>query len=401
MTISNSISGNSVLFGNGSVTFMGVGDTGANATTDTLTSVSNSYLGPTTISNAILSVATLANGGVVSSIGSSQSAASNLILDNGTLQYTGGGASTDRLFEISTNGGTIDSSGSNVVSFTNPGAIGFIGSGTRTLGLTGSYALSLFSPVIGDNGGATSVVKSGTGGWALGGINTYTGPTTVTGGTLYLLPNATSNNNVANSSALIAGDTAADSSATLDVGGITGAGGFQVQSNQTLAGYGTVDGEGTVNVTMLSGSILSPANNNLGTLTIASNLTLNSGTKFTYDLDQIGASGMVAVNGTLTLTQQLISDFTFTTGPDFGPGDYTLISSTSTILGSFTPSTGMVDGMMAELEEDPSDMDLILDVSPVPEPDTWALFLAGGAVFLGLLAYQRRKVRLLGVRAAV
>jgi autotransporter-associated beta strand protein len=70
----------------------------------------NTYSGVTTISGGTLSVGTLANGGTDSNIGASSNAAANLVLDGGTLQYTGAGVSTDRLFTLTNNGGTIDAS---------------------------------------------------------------------------------------------------------------------------------------------------------------------------------------------------------------------------------------------------------------------------------------------------
>ena len=51
----------------------------------------NAYTGVTTISGGTLSVGTLANGGSASDIGAASSSATNLVLNGGTLQYTGGG----------------------------------------------------------------------------------------------------------------------------------------------------------------------------------------------------------------------------------------------------------------------------------------------------------------------
>ncbi|MDZ7619359.1 MAG: autotransporter-associated beta strand repeat-containing protein, partial [Patescibacteria group bacterium] len=65
---------------------------------------SNTYTGATTIAGGVLSVSTLANGGVASSIGQSTNAASNLAFTGGTLRYTGATASTDRRFTIATSG---------------------------------------------------------------------------------------------------------------------------------------------------------------------------------------------------------------------------------------------------------------------------------------------------------
>jgi autotransporter-associated beta strand protein len=71
----------------------------------------------------ILEVDDLANGGSPSSVGSSSNAASNLKLQGSTLRYVGTGDSTDRLFTVGTGGGTLDSSGTGAVVFSNTGAL--------------------------------------------------------------------------------------------------------------------------------------------------------------------------------------------------------------------------------------------------------------------------------------
>jgi fibronectin-binding autotransporter adhesin len=87
----------------------------------TLQNAANTYTGSTTVAGT-LSVAALANGGVNSAIGASSAAAGNLVLNGGTLSYTGPAVSTDRLFSITSAGGTLDSSGTGPVNFTNTGA---------------------------------------------------------------------------------------------------------------------------------------------------------------------------------------------------------------------------------------------------------------------------------------
>jgi fibronectin-binding autotransporter adhesin len=94
------------------------------AGTMTLTNGANTYSGQTLIKQGVLSVSTIANGGVVSDLGaapagvSASSGSPYLVLTGGTLRYTGGTASTDRRFGISGSGGTIDASGTGPLSFT-------------------------------------------------------------------------------------------------------------------------------------------------------------------------------------------------------------------------------------------------------------------------------------------
>ncbi len=61
----------------------------------------NTYQGPTNINGGTLAVSTITNAGATSSLGASDATSSNLILDGGTLHYTGTAAqSTDRSFML-------------------------------------------------------------------------------------------------------------------------------------------------------------------------------------------------------------------------------------------------------------------------------------------------------------
>ena len=128
--------------------------------------------------------------GFASGIGVSKNNASNLVLAGGTLKYTGGVASTDRLFEIQANSG-LDASGTGALTWSNTGTYTVTNTaGPRTLTLTGSNADdNTLSGLISDQNastGKTSLTKSGLGKWVLDKANTYTGPTKITGGTLKL-----------------------------------------------------------------------------------------------------------------------------------------------------------------------------------------------------------------------
>ncbi len=179
----------------------------------------NTYSGVTTIAAGTLNAATFSDYGVAGSLGNrvADSGPGNvgILFRGGTLQYTGSTAqSTDRAIRIGTEGATIDASGSvpaATLSFTGTSSPDFFyDPGNRTLTLTGSNTGdNTFAMAIEEVLGNTSFVKSGSGTWVLTGTNSYTGDTTVTGGTLKL-GNGTENSNLANTA-----DVIVDSGCTL------------------------------------------------------------------------------------------------------------------------------------------------------------------------------------------
>ncbi|BDU53062.1 hypothetical protein LINBF2_12970 [Limnohabitans sp. INBF002] len=153
---------------------------------NTLTlTAANTYTGVTNLQGGTLSVSSLANGGVASNIGQSTNAAANLVINNATLKYTGAATSTDRLFTLGDSGATVDASGTGALVFTNTGALVYSGTAGRLLTLTGTNtADNTMTPVLANNVGISSFTKAGTGKWVMKGVNTYSGLTTVSGGTL-------------------------------------------------------------------------------------------------------------------------------------------------------------------------------------------------------------------------
>jgi len=123
----------------------------------------NAYTGVTTVGGGTMIVSTLANGGSPSDIGAATSGATNLVLNGGTLQYIGSGASIDRQVSVGTSGGALDSSGTGALSLSANKALGLSGSGVHALTLTGTSAISsILAANIGDSsGGATILTKNG------------------------------------------------------------------------------------------------------------------------------------------------------------------------------------------------------------------------------------------------
>ena len=306
-----------------------------------LANENNSYTGVTNINAGTLKVSSLANGGSNSSIGASTNAASNVLIGNtATLQYTGSGATTDRLFTINGtaagNGVTLDASGTGAITFSNVGSLGYgTNNQTRTLSLTGTNtgANTLAATLANNGSGALSVTKSGDGAWILSGTNTYTGATTVNAGKLQAGSTAAFGTN----SALTLADVAGASldlnnfnntigalagggvnggnvtlgSATLSVGGlntstsfggnISGTGGLTKTGTGTLtlAGTNNAYSGGTV---INGGAIAISAANQLGTATSNFLTFTGSGTVDTTAAMVLPSTGTITVNAGQTAT---------------------------------------------------------------------------------------------------
>ena len=156
----------------------------------------NTYTGRTIITGGILSVDSfnsVVKGKASSSLGAPKNDADAEIMISGgaTLMYTGKGETTDRNLNFPGAGDiiTLDQSGTGLLKFTNPFVMSGYGE-NKTVVLagssagTGELAFNIDNVYDRKNLATTSVTKSGTGTWTLSGINTYTGPTTVTMGTL-------------------------------------------------------------------------------------------------------------------------------------------------------------------------------------------------------------------------
>jgi autotransporter-associated beta strand protein len=264
----------------------------------TLSGGANTYTGVSTLSGGTLSVGVLANGGAASDIGQASSSAANLVLNGGTLQYTGGAADVDRLFSLTTAGGAIDASGSGgALNLNNGGSVALSGLGARTLTLTGTSADdNTLAAKLADNGAATSLTKSGPGKWVLTNNNTYSGGTTITAGTLQIGKGDTNGSpgsgNITDNGSLIF-----NRSGSLTLGTVTGTGSVTLDGSGTLVlpGNNTYQGGTTINA---------------GTLQIG-----NGGATGTMDVNDpvidngtfiVNSTGNLTLSGAITGTGQLI-----------------------------------------------------------------------------------------------
>jgi fibronectin-binding autotransporter adhesin len=300
-------------------------------------SASNTFGGVIDIKGGMISIPTITNGGVAGPLGQSSNAASNLLLDSttaggGILRYTGTvAATTDRNFTLANTNGGFDASGTTLGTFTLTAANAMtvapgLGAATLTLQGTGAGATGggSIGTLIADGTGTTvGVTKAGAGAWAIGSSNnSYTGPTVITGGTLFVfkLDNGGSNSGIGASSN-------AASNLVLSGGGIlsyTGIG-ATIDRNFTFGNTTTASGA-TIDVT-----------NATGPLVISGNMTgvnTAAGTQV-LTLTSLAASSANALNGNI-----VNSSGTSLTGiTKTGVGAWTL-GGTNTYSGATTLSAG-------------------------------------------------------------
>jgi autotransporter-associated beta strand protein len=257
----------------------------------TLGGAASTYTGITTINSGILNVASLANEGSASALGSyaasSDTGTTVGLVFNGstaTLQYTGSTPqSTNRQIRI--NAGTtavIDASGTGAgtLGFTATSALGmFAGTGARTINFAGSNTGgNNFATPIADQTAVTattSVLKTGAGKWILSGANTYTGNTNVAAGTL------------------VVGGSIGSSAVTVQNGASLSSVGGTIAGAVTVAGGGSIDfsKDGLSSTTTTFG--LS------GGLTLGDSTANTTGLTFNINssgTDQINDSGVLTVN---------------------------------------------------------------------------------------------------------
>ncbi len=174
----------------------------------------------------------------------------------------------------------------------------------RALILGGASANANTVSGIISNGGTPNmpVTKQGAGKWVLSKANTYSGDTTITGGTLAL----SGSGSIANSA-----NIAVASGATFDVSTVT-SGNWSLGSTQKLTGSGGLTGATTISGTHNAGD--AATNAGVGSQAFSSSLSYANGSIFEWDLnasstssgfDTVSAVGAIGVGTTSTVFKVL------------------------------------------------------------------------------------------------
>ena len=379
-------------FQSGSSTAVLSGTAGLTKTTGGTVSLgrASTYSGGTTLTDGTLQIASATSTGSVGSFTSSAIGTGTLNLNGGTL--SSGSVTSRTLLNAVTVGGNVilgDAANNGKLTFS---ADVDLGGSARTL--TTASAIN-FDGVV-SNGG---INKAGAGTLTLGGTSTYTGATTVEGGTLLV----STGGSIAQSSL-----TTVTTGTTLTANGTVGA----VAVNTG----GTLNGAGTVGTTTVAGT-LTPGNSP-GVLNVNGNLTMASGGNMVWELfantvtqaspavfDQVLVSGNLTFDGSNGISLNFgttaagstvsWSDSFWSSNRSFliydVSGSTTGFSNLSLLNTSFNDATG------AALAESQGNFtvsqlgsDVLLNYNAIPEPSTGTLlgFGFGGLVLTRLL---RRK----------
>ncbi|HVW54079.1 MAG TPA: autotransporter outer membrane beta-barrel domain-containing protein [Rhizobiaceae bacterium] len=316
----------STIVDNGGATGFTKGGTGL----VTLTGV-NSYTGVTTLSGGTLQIGSIADGGTASSIGASAADAANLVLESGTLRYTGASSSTDRGFTL------VD------------------GGASRTIDVAaGGADLTFEGLVTGADGAGFTKAGAGTLTLANGG-NDYVGATTVSGGTLSV--NTLADGGIAsgigaasNDSANIVlaggtldytgGTTSTDRGFTLGAGG----GGIGVAAaGTTLTMTGAAVGSGGLHKEGDGALVLTGINSYAGD-TVVNGGTLRAGSSEAFGSEanniRVNAGGTLDLGGYDITAGSLRGSGTV----DLGPATLTTSGSDGTFTGRLTGAGGFTRG---------------------------------------------------------
>ncbi len=370
----------------------------------TMTGTNKNFTGPTTVDAGVLSVSegmlynigwgnaltTVNDGGTLevggwadgdtAGIGRVSFNPANVVVDGGTIRYTGNTTTnrSDRAFTIGAGGATLEAAGGNdfsILDLGRPFPLASNAGGTLTLTGAADGVISKAIPGTGD------LVKNGTGTWTLGGNNTYTGDTLINEGTLAM----GASGSIGTTPRIVLAD-----GATFDVSAVSA--GFQVGAAQTLTGDGTVAGPMTVAGTVAPGLDVGILNTGDVTFQVDSFFDVFfEGTDVGTEYDQLAVAGIVQLGGAnldlgLGFVPTLGDQFIVIDNDENDPvsGIFAGLPDRSWLTADFGGRTYQFEINYAG----GTGNDVVL--TAVPEPATMIL-AALGALALALVRYRRRK----------
>ena len=294
-------------------------------------------------SNSVFTPLVINAGGTVTNSTGVNNILGPVVLSGGTL--TGGAGSNGTLYSWQLSGGSVNVNTAPSV-MTGAGAnTGFNMAQNTTFNVaaTGGASPDLtVSAPLGDvqfGLASASLLKTGNGLMQLSAANTYTGNTTVNGGTLALA--GASTNNISTSPAISLG-----AAGTLDVTALSG-GSLALGAAQTLSGFGTVNGGVTSGGT--ASQIVPGSLTKIGTLATG-NLDLSAGGNLTFVLGSPGLGSLINVTGNVTLPSTQIASLNLLNNNNangqgsISSGSYDLINYTGSLFGSPLTAFGAGSG---------------------------------------------------------
>ena len=242
-------------------------------------------------------------------------------IDTGATLALGPSGSIATSFSVAANG-TFDVSGTSGASISSLSGSGHVSLGSQTLTITGGNGD--FSGTIADGGmgGGTggSVVIAG-GKQVLTGINSYTGPTYASGG-------------------------------TLDVNGALASAVF-VTSGGVLMGHGTVGG-----LVASGGGAVAPGNS-IGTLNVTGGVTFDPGSFYLVEANAAGQSDRIAATGAATLNGGIVQ--VLAQPGAYAPSTiYTILTAAGGVSGTFDAATSDFAFLSPTLSYGPMDVFLTI-----------------------------------------
>jgi autotransporter-associated beta strand protein len=262
--------------------------------------------------------------------------AGNLGVSHATQNFTAGANVASGTAAIQVASMTC-ASGSGGTATLNPTTANLIITGNATGANTGTSTFALGGTSQGNSiGGAVengtrtaqNLRKTNTSTWTLSGTSTYNGTTTVAGGKLTISSTGTING----TSAVTIGTAATAAAAEFNYNSSTAL--SQPLAFAATSTGGTLSGTGiiTPDVTITSGNTLAPGSGGIGTLGFGGNLTLDTGSTASFEVDADAIANCDRLTGISTLTYggilKITATGTLTAGDSWDLFDFTTQSGT-------------------------------------------------------------------------